>query len=264
MPNTSVRAAAEGMPEINRRRLLLGLAAASTAAATVTVATDAMPAENLELLRLADTVSDVEAEFVSARDARRAIVAEWSPRWPALPSAIVGTRLGGYSDIARDLVGDTINGPANKFGETHSLKIATVESVEWYQERARRVLKGRGIDKRKLHGMDRAGWEDHLAYLDRVSAVAARYEAKCKKVRAASGIVAATERRRAAFAALTELTHIIMAQEPVTMSGIVAQAQALAAFGRHADAWDVAFVPGASTWGTELAANVLRLAGAVS
>ncbi|TIL84652.1 MAG: hypothetical protein E5Y73_32330 [Mesorhizobium sp.] len=33
MPNTTVRAAAEGMPDINRRRLLLGLAAASTAAA---------------------------------------------------------------------------------------------------------------------------------------------------------------------------------------------------------------------------------------
>lgn len=33
MPNITVRAAAEGMPEINRRRLLLGLAAASTAAA---------------------------------------------------------------------------------------------------------------------------------------------------------------------------------------------------------------------------------------
>ncbi|MCF6111303.1 hypothetical protein [Mesorhizobium muleiense] len=33
MPNTHVRAAAEGMPDVNRRRLLLGLAAASTAAA---------------------------------------------------------------------------------------------------------------------------------------------------------------------------------------------------------------------------------------
>ncbi|SJM28995.1 hypothetical protein [Mesorhizobium delmotii] len=33
MPNTTVRATAEGMPDINRRRLLLGLAATSTAAA---------------------------------------------------------------------------------------------------------------------------------------------------------------------------------------------------------------------------------------
>lgn len=32
MPNTTVRAAAEGMPDVNRRRLLLGLAAGSTAA----------------------------------------------------------------------------------------------------------------------------------------------------------------------------------------------------------------------------------------
>ncbi|MCF6103850.1 hypothetical protein [Mesorhizobium muleiense] len=33
MPNTHVRAAAEGMPAINRRRLLLGLVVTSTAAA---------------------------------------------------------------------------------------------------------------------------------------------------------------------------------------------------------------------------------------
>ncbi|RWN56423.1 hypothetical protein [Mesorhizobium sp.] len=33
MPNTLVRAVAEGMPDVNRRRLLLGLAATSTVAA---------------------------------------------------------------------------------------------------------------------------------------------------------------------------------------------------------------------------------------
>ncbi|WP_143748325.1 hypothetical protein [Mesorhizobium carmichaelinearum] len=38
MPNTTVRAAAEGMPDVNRRRLLLGLAAASTAAVALAVA----------------------------------------------------------------------------------------------------------------------------------------------------------------------------------------------------------------------------------
>ncbi|RWK54300.1 hypothetical protein [Mesorhizobium sp.] len=48
MPNTTVLAAAEGMPEINRRRMLLGLAAASTAAAAITVASAAgcAPAEH--------------------------------------------------------------------------------------------------------------------------------------------------------------------------------------------------------------------------
>lgn len=38
MPNTSVRAAAEGMPNVNRRNLLLGAAAISTAAAVIMVA----------------------------------------------------------------------------------------------------------------------------------------------------------------------------------------------------------------------------------
>jgi hypothetical protein len=48
MPNTSVRAAAEGMPALNRRRLLLGAAAVSTAVAAATVApyADAEPLSN--------------------------------------------------------------------------------------------------------------------------------------------------------------------------------------------------------------------------
>jgi hypothetical protein len=37
MPNNSVRAAAEGMPDVNRRRLLLGLASASAVAATAPI-----------------------------------------------------------------------------------------------------------------------------------------------------------------------------------------------------------------------------------
>ena len=48
MPNTSVRAAAEGMPNLNRRSLLLGAAAISTAVAMVAVVPEAHAATSLE------------------------------------------------------------------------------------------------------------------------------------------------------------------------------------------------------------------------
>ncbi|MBB6410828.1 hypothetical protein [Mesorhizobium sangaii] len=91
MPNTSVRAAAEGMPEINRRRLLLGLAAASTAAA-ITVAPDAHSAplaENPTLVQLGNALPDVEARYVATRDTVTAIIKEWSARWPAAPKVLI-------------------------------------------------------------------------------------------------------------------------------------------------------------------------------
>ncbi|WP_192362817.1 hypothetical protein [Mesorhizobium mediterraneum] len=75
MPNTTVRAAAEGMPAINRRRMLLGLAAASTAAAAITVASAAgcAPAEHpdAELFRL-----EQEMEAAHARMNQQAKVCE--------------------------------------------------------------------------------------------------------------------------------------------------------------------------------------------
>ncbi|RWJ37455.1 hypothetical protein [Mesorhizobium sp.] len=43
MPNNHVRAAAEGMPDVNRRRLLLGLAATLTAAASTIIDATAAP-----------------------------------------------------------------------------------------------------------------------------------------------------------------------------------------------------------------------------
>jgi hypothetical protein len=91
MPNTSVRAAAEGMPDVNRRRLLLGLASASAVAATVSIpqAADAAPIENPVLIRMADELPAIEAECHAADAAIDSVLAQWRPLWPLAPEEIV-------------------------------------------------------------------------------------------------------------------------------------------------------------------------------
>jgi hypothetical protein len=70
MPNTPVREAAEGMPAINRRRLLLGLASASAVAAIVPIPkADAAPLENSELIRLGNELPALVVECHAAEAA---------------------------------------------------------------------------------------------------------------------------------------------------------------------------------------------------
>src|SRR5688572_12605985 len=96
MPNNTVQAAGEVMPAMNRRSLLRGLAAASIAAGGSSVASAStfvpVPAENDELLRLGNELPAVTAEFYAARERRRAILAEWSQRWPVAPDEILTVR----------------------------------------------------------------------------------------------------------------------------------------------------------------------------
>lgn len=72
MPNTAVRAAAEGLPAINRRKMLLGLAAASTAAAAVTVATPAPAAVHDPLIDAIKAFRDGLAAFSAADEGTEA------------------------------------------------------------------------------------------------------------------------------------------------------------------------------------------------
>jgi hypothetical protein len=110
MPNTTVRAAAEGMPAINRRRILIGLAAASTAAAVTTApaahaALAATPAENPELLRLEGEFAQAFSDLNDAKAGRLAAIARY--RSPHVPNVLVQTGpIGaGLTDPETDCVG---------------------------------------------------------------------------------------------------------------------------------------------------------------
>ncbi|MER8797850.1 hypothetical protein NKH75_27270 [Mesorhizobium sp. M0984] len=259
MPNNTVRAAAEGMPDVNRRRLLLGLAAASTAAAGLTVAPpahSAAQAENPDLIRLGDALPLVEAEYVKAHKAERAVLAEWSPRWPLAPACLID----GGDEVDRKLSGWAFEA-TNCYGEVRSQKIASVLSLGFGIELARHVLKGKAIDKRKIRGLDRRGWEGSLAQSLRLRKTAETLEAKRARIKKASGLASAKAQTKAAFDRFAETVKETMGHECATMDGVVIKALALDAWSRHADRYDVFLTQGASTWGQQLAASVLRLAG---
>lgn len=258
MSNVRVLATAEGMPALNRRRLLLGLAAASTAAAAITVAPAARsaPAENPELIRLGNALAAVEAAYVAANGVVITIIKEWAPRWPAAPKILLGF---GYAED-RDFEGRGIRSK-NRFGNDAWLRVATVNDLQWHIDTARRVLKGRSIDKRKIRGMTRAEWEEELSVLTRMEKTATKLAAKRSSVMAASGFQEAKAVRKAAFDQLAEIVMETMGHEAVTMDGVVIKAMAMDAWGRHAELPDMILTPGAATWGQQLAASVLRLAG---
>lgn len=87
MPNTSVRAAAEGMPNVNRRNLLIGAAAISTAVAVGTVAphADAAPV-SADLQGAIEAFRSADAAY-AACEAREAAIAAtiredvFFPKW---------------------------------------------------------------------------------------------------------------------------------------------------------------------------------------
>ena len=83
------------LPFLKRRKMLLGLAAASTAAVPVmAVAAETATAapvtlENAELVRLGDKLPRaVKAYYASVRRVYR-IVARWQPEWPLAPKEAI-------------------------------------------------------------------------------------------------------------------------------------------------------------------------------
>lgn len=261
---------------LDRRRLLIGLAAASTAAAAPIAVPAASPPENPELLALADQLDAAVAETAAARAHKQAVINEWWWEWPSAPAAICE----GHA-IHHDY-----NGPGER-GLTGVPILASGDVVPSYDQRreaswearrdnpdayyARVVGKSeafadardgtlKAIRRKRQHPLIphiRAELEQRLAEHANKAKVAAEYEAECERVRKASGYAEAVARDKAAFDALAALVGAIMAAPAATMAGVMVKAQALAAWEAeplhiaHVKSWD---------WAGVFAADVIRLA----
>lgn len=254
MPNAPDQAAGEAVPNMNRRSLLIGLATASVTAAGATTATAAASeaSENGELLRLGNELPAVSAGYLAAREERWSILAKWSPLWPVAPEELT-TR--GGKDIERSLDRHAII----REGNESALSVITTDDLQWYIDRAQRVLKGKTIDGRKIAGLTRPEWEESLEDDLATYAIAERYEAECNRIREASGYGPALAAYRDARTALMRLISDIMAQSERTMTGVIIKAQALSLTGEDDLFLDVA-IPGRK-WASELSASVLKIAG---
>ncbi|SIT55005.1 conserved exported hypothetical protein [Mesorhizobium prunaredense] len=247
MPNTTVRAAAEGLPAINRRRMLLGLAAASTAAAAITAASAAgcAPVENPELVRLGNQLPEASTEYLAALEEIEWIAAEWKHRWPLAPDEITWPR-GDYIDGERDIAGRLLKRP----GEEH---VRCVRDV-------RNLAAIAATDRPPRHNASDATRARHAIWLARAKRelkIGKAYKSQTARLRDISGMDLAKARAAAAKKSLSDLVTAIMEQPGTTMEGILIKAQAVTTFNK---AMARKYPLEGELWAAQLAASVLQLA----
>ncbi|RWO12057.1 MAG: hypothetical protein EOS07_05470 [Mesorhizobium sp.] len=247
MSNITVRAA-EGMPDVNRRRLLLGLAAASTAAAALTVALpahSASPAENPELIRLGNQLPAASAEHLASLEEVEWITAEWKHRWPLAPDEIT-LACGGYDNAERDIAGRLLTRP----GEEQARAVRNVENLTamlgWD-----RPLRKNASEARRARRADWLVRRKHELKLGKA------YHAETARLREASGIELAKARAADAKKSLSDLVTAIMEQPGTTMEGVLIKAQAITTFDKSNAR---KFFLDGERWADQLATSVIQLA----
>lgn len=268
MPNHAVTAAGEAMPAekpmsksiaataavTNRRNFLSatgGLLAASAAALVVdtpkaTFAASEAPKgseglscqiqtaeENPEFLRLAEEYARIEEDFRTASEERRAIIAEWHPKWPLAPDEIIDrwTRWTPRYDDAEKTITSSI---LIRAGNKEALSVRTAESFDRIIYEARRVLKGKAINIRKVDGRTRQEWEDLLAERLRQQAIAQGYEARCEEIRENSGYLRVDQQRRECVEKLVRIIEKMLNQPCLTKKGLLMKAHAVAVLSEDA------------------------------
>jgi hypothetical protein len=246
-------------PSLNRRRLLIGLAAASTAAAVPAAAiatAPTLPAENPELIRLGDMIATVAAEFHAAAQNEESVFAEWNHRLPRAPHELRQSD-GGTDDVERDLSG---------LGISENGQLVYVIGSDWFIHRRKGCEKALR-SKRPRHPLtaqQTAEIKDDLAQYRQWEATSLEYEAERQRVFDASGYAAVKAARRAALTKFGELIRAIMAEPAESMTGVIVQAQALEAWGAVPllDQVLATVSDKEGVWATRFAAAVLRIASA--
>lgn len=259
MLNATVRAAATGLPAaiFNRRRMLLGLAAASTAAAgPVAVAAGApASAEDAELLDLGAKTAFVLKDYRKAVEARDVILKAWGPQWPEVPKTILNYALGARR--APTLEDDEPICQGDFIWKREKL----LENIAYYDVPSlwRKNTKPERIARAEAQRLKmKAEREATLATLD-------AYDARCKGLVVASGIRSAQTVEIDALHALLGHVRAVMALEPASMSGVLIQAEALEAVSHVPQIERVAWSGNSfrfhEGYGELIATSILRIAG---
>ena len=259
MLNATVRAAATGLPAaiFDRRRMLLGLAAASSAAAAPVAVAARTPSEHKALLRLGEETSVLALAYREAEAASAAIILKWEPRWPSVPKEIETRR--DDAEVAYGLEG-LWPIPFTKYRTAAELRKTAAEYRAPRQHR-------KGTSARFI-AKEAAWWEEMARKAEANAILSERYCAERLRVREASGIMAARAKERAARGALVRHVASIMEIEPMTMSGVMVQAEALEALSavpplQRGDA-SLDTLQGLPAWGEQLARSILRIASAAA
>lgn len=260
MPKQAFPAAAEGMPNFNRRTFLRGVGSAGIAASVVSASTVAAGAsaadvaENPELIRLGQDFPVIEAEYRDAVDTEFRIVAEWSPRWPRCPEILHAGWHGWGGPIERNMTGWGIQ-HVTPSGERRSRNIHTATELQSYFEMAERSVRRAKTEKSRASAIrSRNQFATKLA-------AARKYESECARIHDVSGYKATHERLLAAEKRLIEHVTAVLREQPETIAGIVIQARALdAASELSAPCRAAAEATSRTNWSGLLAASIMRIA----
>lgn len=250
-------------PELNRRRLLLGLASASAAGAAVALTGAAVVAaedEKNTLMRLGDELPALEASYLAALRAKNDAYRRGMQNWPLAPDILVESKHGSRS-LERDVAGGGIRRPGDLYYGLWTLDDCK-QRVDALRKAITRPRKdpSRPFNVAYFYGSDTAkGWQPTLADCEARLSAAERYYGETDRLRELSGYEPARLAEEAARVALVAHVSAVMAEPPTTMAGVVIHAQALAAFGKVEKFFRVCSVE-SWPWAATFAANVLRIA----
>ncbi|TAX39127.1 hypothetical protein [Rhizobium leguminosarum] len=252
MPNTSIPATTEGMPNATRRALLWGLAAASTAAA-VAVAPDAQgaiateaqalacdQAENPELISTYRKFYDACADLKEAQDSLEWIADEWRHQWPLAPEELLlgaNAQDGRYTMPAeRDIVGrylvrdtsELTKRLAPKFRREIGKTCFGIRTADEEKERLKRWKRSTPTGRtEKALERNRAYRIKAISECELRIQLAAQYEAETARLREVSGADAARLRVREADIRLQKAADEVSQCQARTVAGLAMKADAL-------------------------------------
>ncbi|MGX0975627.1 hypothetical protein ACSSVY_001337 [Roseovarius sp. MBR-51] len=240
--------------QTNRRRLLLGLAAASTAAATGAAAQGhAAPQEAPELLSLADGLSDRLQAYKDATAQVQQIAETWGPQWPKPDTEIFA--YGEDCKTHRDILGRGIQTE----GFECKLFVRDVGTPEHFGKLAKY---GWGRYHHKMQTKTQRGAKLAQRWAEREAAKvepARAYWSEVDRITEASGIEAAQERAVSARKELKGLVGQIIHFREKTVTGLIIKAQAMQAW-QEVEPFYRQLDLDAIAWAEAMTATVLRQA----
>lgn len=253
-------------PEINRRRLLLGLALASTAAAVSAAPAEAASviAENPRLLELASELPALAIAYHEALEAQNAVEAKWNAVWPWAPDDLTapGTALP-WEDPRQpgEAEGRVMGGYLWRQGDTFPRRIVvTAWGLGWNIEAAERRLQKAQKSGRRSGGKSEAGWREELDRLEKLHTIADTYEKECQRIKGPAQAEhktkwTVTNRLRDE---LEDLIAAMMNEVDLTMEGLIIKAEALAEWDRTGKGIHKLAVRHGREWHGQIAASILR------
>jgi len=236
MPNTPVRAAAEGLPEINRRRVLVGLAAASTASAGTVIAapapSSAVVEENPALIAAREEFRAAADELKAANEALEWLADEWRHLWPLAPEEILGAvnaqlrRNSGEFPAETDIAGNYLLRDCSVLTKRLSKEFRSNNGRTCFCLRRADDIAQRLEAWRNAKPKGRAA-EKYARALEAALPLARAYEAETKRLRDLSGVADVRKRIEMARTRLTSAELEIRRLPARTMAGVTIKAATL-------------------------------------